>query len=51
MFQIQDTKISCSLWDMNVTMSEIKSVYLPFFDDMLQVEMFVLETLGKVVLT
>ena len=50
-FQIQDTKISCSLQDMKVTVSEIKSVHLPFFDDMLQVEMFVLETLGKVVLT
>ena len=33
---------------MNVNILEIKSIHLPFFDDMLQVEMFVLEKLGAI---
>ena len=47
-FQIQGTKIACTLWEMNVNISAIKLVHLPFFDNMLQVEMWVLEKLGVI---
>ena len=53
-FQIQGTKIACILWEMYLNISEIKLVHLPFFDNMLQVEMLVLKNwtlLGRVALS
>ena len=44
-FQIKGMKIACSLWGMNENISEIKSIHLPFFDDMLQVEIYMLRAL------
>ena len=47
-FQIQGTKIACILWEMNENISEIKSIHLPFFDDMLQVEIWTLKKLDVI---
>ena len=38
-------KIACGLWEINENISDIKSIHLPFFDDMFQVEIYMLRAL------
>ena len=47
-FQIKGTKIACILWWMNENISEIKSIHIPFFDDMLEVEIWMLKKLDVI---